>query len=269
MARDMSTLPNSWPLVAAPDLHPRPFVTETLGFRHLHFSMADVQSSMNLMQPDALVLEYTRTMMGCLLLQPCPQTLAIIGLGGGSLVKFCHRHLQGTCLTVVELNPHVLALRETFQVPADDERLTVLEGDGAAWVQQVPGSQDVLMLDGFDTGGIVPEALCSVDFYQHCHQALRPTGVLVVNLNSDHPDGEVCVARLRQVFGGAVLVVHESETPNCTVFASRGAWPSRWPKGSKGRPACPAGVSLQAWEALMPEVTRVADALRQAVRGRS
>lgn len=266
MARDMSTLPNSWPLVAAPDLHPRPFVTETLGFRHLHFSMADVQSSMNLMQPDALVLEYTRTMMGCLLLQPGPQALAIIGLGGGSLVKFCHRHLQGTRLTVVELNPHVLALRETFQVPVDDERLTVLEGDGARWVQQVPGSLDVLMLDGFDTGGIVPEALCSVDFYQHCHRALRPTGVLVVNLNSDHPDCEVCIERLRQVFGGEVLVVHESETPNCTVFASRGAWPTKW---AKGRPACPAGLSERAWDTLMPEVSRVADALRQAVRGRS
>ena len=265
MVRDMSTLPTSWPLVAPPDMYPRPFVTETLGFRHLHFSMADVQSSMNLMQPDALVLEYTRTMMGCLLLQPCPQTLAIIGLGGGSLVKFCHRHLQGAHLTVVELNPHVLALRETFQVPVDDDRLTVLEGDGAVWVQQVPDSQDVLMLDGFDTGGVVPQALCSVDFYEHCRQALRPTGVLVVNLNSDHPDGDVCTERLRQVFGGEVLVVHESETPNCTVFASRGGWPAGLPKG---RMACPAGLSAQAWDSLMPEVNLVADALRRALRRR-
>lgn len=262
----MSPLETPLPLVATPDLHPRPFVTETLGFRHLHFSMADVQSSMNLMQPDALVLEYTRTMMGFLLLQPCPQAVAIIGLGGGSLVKFCHRHLQGAHLTVVELNPHVLALRETFQVPADDDRLTVLEGDGAVWVQQVPGSLDVLMLDGFDAGGIVPQALCSVDFYQHCHQALRPTGVLVVNLNSDHPEGDACIERLRQVFGDEVLVVHESETPNCTVFASRGAWPPRRPKG---RPACPADLSPRTWEALMPEVNLVAEALRQVARGRS
>jgi len=60
--------------------------------------------------------------------------------------------------------------------------------------------------------------------------------------------------------------VHESETPNCTVFASRGAWPTKW---AKGRPACPAGLSERAWDTLMPEVSRVADALRQAVRGRS
>ncbi|MBP7484923.1 MAG: transferase, partial [Aquabacterium sp.] len=57
---------------AAPQ-HPKPFVSETLGSKSLYFSCSAVQSSMNLMQPDALVLEYTQTMMGFLMIKPKPQ----------------------------------------------------------------------------------------------------------------------------------------------------------------------------------------------------
>ena len=53
------------PIASSP--HPKPFVSETLGSKSLYFSCSAVQSSMNLMQPDALVLEYTQTMMGFLL----------------------------------------------------------------------------------------------------------------------------------------------------------------------------------------------------------
>ena len=35
----------------------------------------------------------------------------MIGLGGGSLVRFCHRHLPHSRMTVVEINPAVVALR--------------------------------------------------------------------------------------------------------------------------------------------------------------
>ena len=44
----------------------------------------------------------------------------MIGLGGGSLAKFCHHYLPETRITVVEINPHVIAMRRHFQVPDDD-----------------------------------------------------------------------------------------------------------------------------------------------------
>eukprot|EP01034_Spumella_vulgaris_P002483 gene2483-3228_t len=34
-----------------------------------------------------------------------------------------------TRIKVVEINPHVIALRDEFQVPADDERFKVRRGD--------------------------------------------------------------------------------------------------------------------------------------------
>lgn len=63
------------------------------------------QSPRALGQPDALDVENTRAMMGFLLFNRMPDTLAMVGLGGGSLAKFCHRHLPCTRITVVEINP--------------------------------------------------------------------------------------------------------------------------------------------------------------------
>jgi spermidine synthase len=49
----------------------------------------------------------------------------MIGLGGGSLVKYCHHHLPGARVSVAEISPEVIALRDRFRIPPDDERLEV------------------------------------------------------------------------------------------------------------------------------------------------
>ena len=99
-----------WPAPVArddDDGHVRPFISETLDARTLYFSVSAIQSRMQIQHGDALDLEYTRLMMGFLLFHPAPAQIALIGLGGGSLVKFCHRHLKRSALTVAEINPHV------------------------------------------------------------------------------------------------------------------------------------------------------------------
>ena len=94
-----------------------PFVRKGLTSQSLYFSIEEVQSRMQLQHPDALDLRYTRTMMGFLRFLPAPEAIAMIGLGGGSLAKFCHRHLPKARIDVAELNPHVIALRDAFGSP--------------------------------------------------------------------------------------------------------------------------------------------------------
>src|SRR5690606_15673673 len=91
---------------------------------------AAVQSSMSLLNPYALEFEYTRLMMGFLLFDPDPAHMLMIGLGGGSLPKFCHRYLPQTSIDVVEIDPDVIALRDAFHVPPDDARFRVIAADG-------------------------------------------------------------------------------------------------------------------------------------------
>ena len=209
------------PESADPANHVRPFVYESLSTKALHFSISEIQSRMKLDDPWALDIEYTRTMMGFLLFQPDPRHIAMIGLGGGSLAKFCYRHLPGARIQVIEINPHVIALRDEFHVPPDDHRFSVVQGDGAHFVRYRSTRTDVLIVDGFDSGG-QPSRLCSQRFYDDCHEMLLPGGLLVVNLHSGHRHHDTFVERIRRSFGGSMLVVDDGDSSNSIVFACKG-----------------------------------------------
>ena len=184
--------------------HEAPFIAQDGAVQSLHFSHGEVQSSMRVDRPDELQVDYTRTMMGFLLLQPQPRCIAMVGLGRGQ---------------VAEINPQVIALRGQFRIPEDDERLSVLAADGAQWVRAARGL-DVLLVDGFDAGG-QPPALCSQAFYDDCFRALASGGVLVANLHHDHPEHPQFLGRIGQAFNGNAMQVVSREKGNCVVFAGR------------------------------------------------
>lgn len=196
-----------------------PFVHETPHFKSLHFSMSLTQSRMSKRDPARLVVDYTRTMMGFLIFNPQPRRIAMLGLGGGSLAKFCHRELPRACIEVVEIHPGVLALRDEFHVPPDDERFQVRLGDGVAFVEQSAASLDVLLVDAYSKDGIAA-GLASQAFYDDCRAALTDGGVLVTNLYCDDVDAHL--DRLRSSFGGAVFAVAEKDRTNRVAFACAG-----------------------------------------------
>lgn len=202
---------------------PQPYVVDSHGLRTLHFTPDCVQSSMRLDDPWALDLAYTRTMMGFLLFVPRPRRISLIGLGGGSLLKFCHRHLPQARLQVAELNPKVLALREHFMVPPEDDRLSLHLDDGAHFVRQAHAACEVLLLDGFDPSGM-PEALCSQRFFDDAMLALDDGGLMVINLHAADPRMALIMGRLARSFEGeqALLAVIDAGGGNRVVFAWRG-----------------------------------------------
>lgn len=118
------------------ETYAKPYVMDDGERRFLHFNGRLIQSAMRLAEPNDLDLRYTQKMMSFLLFRPRPRRLLLIGLGGGSLVKFCHYRLPATHMTVLENNPDVIALQEAFLVPPDGPNLKVLEADGAAYLEQ-------------------------------------------------------------------------------------------------------------------------------------
>src|SRR6185437_7928214 len=66
-----------------------PVVREGRRTRSLCFDALDIQSSMRTSDLLALDLSYTRAMMSFQLFQPGPRDILIVGLGGGSLSKYC------------------------------------------------------------------------------------------------------------------------------------------------------------------------------------
>jgi spermidine synthase len=196
----------------------RPFVLENGGLRALHFSLGYVQSVMRIGAPAALELGYAQRMMAFLLFNPRPRRLMMVGLGGGSLVAFCHRHLPGARMTVLEIDADVIALREVFELPPDDERLQVIHCDGARYIEDSAERCDVLLVDAFGADGVAAELL-HTDFYENARRRLGGKGMLVMNVAGDREGYARHVERLLEVFDERVIAISVREDGNYILFA--------------------------------------------------
>jgi spermidine synthase len=206
----------------------KPFIVEDRDTRALHFTRDFIQSAMRLDDPWALEFAYTRKMMGFLLFTQEPREVLVLGLGGGSLVKYCHRHLPAARITVVEIDPHVVAFRDEFRVPPDDARLTVVIDDAAAYVARRPGAADVILMDAFDREGFAP-SVATRDFYADAREALARRGVLVVNLVGATRERVAHLERIRATFDDNVILVPVEDDGNHIAFAFRDArFEPRW-----------------------------------------
>jgi spermidine synthase len=196
----------------------QPFILEEEGMRHLHFTLQCVQSSMDCHAPEILTVAYVRKMMAFLLFKRRPRHIVMIGLGGGSLAKFCYRHLPHAAITVVEIDEQVIALRDEFRIPADDKRFRVIHDDGAAFFARAKLKCDVVLIDAFDAVGIAP-SFATFEFYQSLLKSLRKDGLLVMNFFGA-PDR--CVTNLKQLnraFKNRILLVPVRDGGNTLAFA--------------------------------------------------
>jgi spermidine synthase len=199
-----------------------PYISDIGDVRSLHFDWHSMQSEMNLLDPIELTIDYTRMMMGFLLFDPSPRRIEMIGLGGGSLAKLCHHLLPGTDITVVEINPRIIALRDEFQIPRDDDRFRILAGDGAEFVTQGGSRPDVLLIDGFDEFGQPPQ-LCSAEFYDQCYRRLAPGGIMIVNLWGGGHLNRGYATMIAQSFNGSARSVPTEAGFNQAVFGRKDA----------------------------------------------
>ena len=199
----------------------RPFVLETQHAVSLHFDHFATQSCMSLRAPERLTLGYTRTMMGFLLLQPAPTHICMIGLGGGSLAKYCYRHLPEVKITAVEVDPEVIALRDVFRIPADDARFSVVLADGADYIRHEGFAADAILVDAYVPGGIAHQC-ADIAFFSACRERLSETGVLAMNFTDDEPALDLYVERLKSVFGCSYAVVRCADDSNFVAFTWKG-----------------------------------------------
>ncbi len=243
-------------------MHVKPVVHESLTSKAMFFSQQDVQSRMHILEPDALQFEYTRIMMGFLLHNPQPLNILMIGLGGGSLPKFCYRYLPHTKITVVEINPHVIALRDAFAIPPDNHRFGVQLADAAEYVHTTNARFDIVLADGFDVAGL-PAALCTPEYYDACHQLLNPGGLLAANLHGFNMQFDVILSRIRSSFQGSLLTVKDPDATNRVAFAVKGDLHALQSLAGVRRPD---GFDECAWRELMPSMARVFLASRELGR---
>ena len=206
----------------------RPYMIEEGDSRSLYFTRALTQSGMRLSDPTALEFVYTQMMMSFLLFVHQPKHVLMLGVGGGSLVKYCHRHLLASRLTAIEIDPDILAFRDQFMLPPDDARLQILLGDAANYLRSNDPNADVILIDAFDRDGF-SSSVCTRDFYLHVRDALTSQGVMVANMVGPKDERFAHLDMVADVFSGNIIMLPVADDGNYLLFAFRdAAFEPRW-----------------------------------------
>lgn len=248
----------------------KPFVIDDGERRYLYFNVRLMQSAMLLRSPNDLDLRYTQKMMSFLLFVQRPKRLLLIGLGGGSLIKFCHSRMPATHLTAVELNPDIIALRDAFRLPPDSERLQVVEADGAVYLEAAERGIDVLLVDAFDKTGFAP-SLANRVFFEKAWEKLAGNGVMVMNLAGDKESYAGVIADAMHAFDDQVIVFSVPEDGNHILIAFKERYfEPRWrslhnlAKELRAR----FGLDFPTFVHKMERSAKLGLARREAIRGR-
>ena len=197
-------------------------IREEAGVRTLHFGSEWIQGAMRIARPWNLELEYTREMMSSLLLNDTPRKVLLIGLGAASLTKFLYRHYPLAHLTVVEIEPTVVAAaRQFFKLPEDPKRLHLVIGDGAEYILNSSKKFDLVLVDGFDEKARTG-ALETLPFYQACRNRLSDSGIMAANLLTRSRGFKASAARIAEAFEDRALVFPSSESGNAVALAVAG-----------------------------------------------
>ena len=141
------------------------------------------QSCISLKDPNFLVFDYIKMMLGALYLQPGPDRVLIIGLGGGTLPTALARILPKAKIDTVEIDPAVVRVAQKYFSFRTTPTVTVSEEDGRVFVKRALKKglkYDLIMLDAFDHE-YIPEHLLTQEFLREVKQIMTPGGVLASN----------------------------------------------------------------------------------------
>ena len=142
------------------------------------------QSCIFLTDQHRFALNYTRMMLGGMLFTgPAPQSVLIIGLGGGSIPKALREILPQAQIDIAEIDPAVTRVAKRFFNFKEDAKMKVIELDGRVYVKRALRQgvkYDAILLDAFDHE-YIPEHLLTREFLAEVKSLLTPRGVVVGN----------------------------------------------------------------------------------------
>ena len=141
------------------------------------------QTCIDLRRPKQMQFAYTRMAMSSLLFTPDPQSILVIGLGGGTLPMAFAELFPGAHIDAVEIDPAVVRVaKDYFGFQASDQ-VVVHTQDARVWTKRALRQSrryDIVILDAFN-GEYIPEHLMTREYLQETQSLLTPNGTLMAN----------------------------------------------------------------------------------------
>ena len=193
------------------------------------------QTCINLANPMEIVFPYVRMTFAGLLLNPAPEKLLMIGLGGGTIATVLADAFPHMEQDLVEVDPAVVKVARKYFGFRSGEKIQVHIQDGRVFTRRAlaKGTKyDLIILDAF-TGEYIPEHLMTREFLDETRRLLAPNGVLVANTftsSSLYDHESVTYERVFGPFlnfkmpgtGNRVIVAYKGELPDDRTLTENG-----------------------------------------------
>jgi spermidine synthase len=148
--------------------------------RYLYFDQT-LQSAMNLNDPAALRLVYSRYVSLGFTFRPDAKKALVVGLGGGSVPKKWQKEFPSLDIDVAEIDPEVVAIAKKYFSLEEGKNLKTYAQDGRLFLTRSAQRYDVILLDAYFKDSI-PFHLTTKEFFALASQKLASNGVVVMNI---------------------------------------------------------------------------------------
>lgn len=179
-----------------------------------------IQSEINTQQPQQLVMENLRYLMGVLLFIPPPEKILLLGVGAGSMVHFFRHYLPECHITAVDYDRQLLDFaHQQMMLPEADEKLSYVIQDARQYINECQQQYDLIVLDIFD-GNQSPCWTRDKEFTRQIKTCLSDKGATAYNMliNSETAFNSF-YKLLRQTFAGQTLCLETQEYENLLLYA--------------------------------------------------
>ena len=172
------------------------------GLRTLWFEKGGArQSVVKVGDPNHVELAYARVMPLGVAFVEAPKRILIVGLGGGTVPSFLHRHYPKAVIDAVDIDPDVVDVARRFFGFHEDANLRAHVADGRKFIEECKNPYDIIFLDAFGPDNI-PFALATREFLLAVRRALTPKGIVVGDVwsSASNPLYDSMVRTYRDVF---------------------------------------------------------------------
>lgn len=182
------------------------------------------QSSLDTAAPGNLQVAYTGYQFASLLVRYPQDRVLMVGLGGGSMVRFFNHHFPEAHVDAVEIDPAVVALAAEHFGTRPGPNTRIFTEDAFAFLRRDHQPYDVIYMDAFlspaegtDEVGL-PDQGKTRSFLKSLHRHLKPGGAVAFNL-IESKSTKADLAAIRDAFP-TVYVFDVPKYTNLAVIAS-------------------------------------------------
>ena len=150
-------------------------------------------------------------------LHPHPKDILILGGGDGCAAREILKYKSVQNITLVDLDPEMTriaaehpVLSEINQHAMEHEKITVINRDGYAFLEDKKNYYDIVIIDLPDPKTIELGRLYSYEFYKLCYKSLRPNGLIVTQAGSPYFAARAykCIDMTMSEAGFATVPIH-------------------------------------------------------------